>query len=116
MLIQAQVSYQIENVSNNFSLYECVFCLCFHGDHKIKQVCPASWPIPLMDSSSWIPDVQDENTAVRLSAAVNIPFKWKGVGRPLHDILQGYSDRMKYFKRVETGKIFPYSVTVTTSD
>lgn len=63
-----------------------------------------------------IPDVQDENTAVRLSAAVNIPFKWKGVGRPLHDILQGYSDRMKYFKRVEMGKIFPCSVTVTTSD
>lgn len=64
-----------------------------------------------MDSSSGIPDVQDKNTAVRLSAAVNIPFKWKGVGHPLHKVIQGYSDRMKYFKRVEMGMILPWSAT-----
>lgn len=113
MLTQPQFSYQIENASNNFPLKGFVLCLCFSGEHKIKQACPASCPIPVMDSSSWIPDVQNENTAVRLSAAVNIPFKWKGVDHPLPKVIQRYCDRMKYFKRVEMGMILPWSATAT---
>jgi len=61
----------------------------------MRQVSPASsWSLLLLDSSVQLYEVQDENTAARLSARAEnsvfyTTFSWKGVVHQLCEGLQG---------------------------